>query len=59
MKQPKKLTRTQKEIIRSHGLNEKDYMVQKESDFYLVLKHRTNGTLKRIDNYLIKNGGKR
>ena len=56
MKQPKKPTRNQKEIIRSNGLNEKDWMVVRESDFYINLVHKKTGQRKRIDNYLLKGG---
>lgn len=30
MKQPKKLTRNQKEVLRKNGLNEKDFMLLNE-----------------------------
>ena len=58
MKQPKKPTRNQKEIIRSNGLNENDYMIVRESEFYIVLIHKKTCKQKRIDNYLIKGGGR-
>lgn len=54
MKQPKKPTRTQKEVIRSHYLNEKEYMVLRESDFYLTLIHKATGKAKIIDNFIRK-----
>lgn len=54
MKQPKKPTRTQKEVIRSHYLNEKEYMVLRESDFYLTLIHKATGKTKIIDNFIRK-----
>lgn len=37
MKQPKRLTREQKIIVSSHGLNANDWMLDKETDFYFYL----------------------
>ena len=59
IKRPMKPTRRQKEVIESQGYNSKKYFVEMESDFYLYLKDRENGKRVKIDNYLIKNGGKR
>lgn len=40
MKQPKKLTYKQKVIVSSHRLNADDWMLEKETDFYLYLMAR-------------------
>ena len=43
MKQPKKLTRNQKEILRKNGLNWNDYMLLSEDkDTFTVISKREN-----------------
>lgn len=37
VKQPKKLTCKQKTIVSSHKLNANDWMLEKETEFYLYL----------------------
>ena len=37
MKQPKRLTRNQKELLRKRGMNPKDYMYHSESERNIVL----------------------
>ena len=51
MKQPKKLTREQKEIVSSHGLPAKDYMLVEEMEFYYKLIHKETGKMKTIDKF--------
>lgn len=51
MKNPKKLTRTQKEIVSAHYLNAKDWSLMMETEFYLKIVHKTNGTVKTIDKF--------
>ena len=51
MKQPKKLTREQKEIVSSHGLPAKDYMLVEEMEFYLKLIHKDTEKIKMIDKF--------
>lgn len=45
MKQPKKLTREQKECLSAHYLNCKDWMLVEETDFYyrIINKNRRRG----------------
>lgn len=40
MKQPKKLTREQKECLSAHYLNCKDWMLVEETDFIIALSIR-------------------
>lgn len=51
MKQPKKLTRTQKEIVHSHGYNVDKWMLRKETPFKLYLVHKENGKRLTVDNF--------
>ena len=57
MKQPKKLTRAQKEIVSANGLNPNDWFFLQEMDFYIKIVHRTKGTTKMIDKF--RKGGNR
>lgn len=52
MKQPKKLTRTQKEIVHSQGYNVDEWMVRRETEFHLFLVHKDTGRRITIDNYI-------
>lgn len=51
MKQPKKLTREQKEVVTSHSLSAKDYMLVEETEFYYKLIHKETGKMKTIDKF--------
>lgn len=51
MKQPKRLTREQKEIVSSHYLKADDWMLASESEFYLKLVHKETGKTKTIDKF--------
>lgn len=55
MKQPKRLTREQKVILSAQGLVADNYMLEKETEFYLVVVHKSTGKSRRIDKYV---GGK-
>ncbi len=57
MKQPKRLTREQKIIVSSHGLNANDWMLDKETDFYFYLVGKDGDKKKIIDKFT--RGGKR
>lgn len=52
MKQPKKLTRQQKEILTSHSLNANDWMLVEEMEFYLKIIHKSTGKTKMIDKFV-------
>lgn len=51
MKQPKKLTREQKECVSAHYMNPDEWMLAKESDFYLWIVHKTSGKIKSVDKF--------
>lgn len=51
MKQPKKLTRTQKEIVSNHGLNADEWALIEETDFYYKLINKTSGVRKSVDKF--------
>lgn len=51
MKQGRRLTRNEKEIVSSHGLNPKDYSYLSETEFYLKLVNKTTGVQKMIDKF--------
>lgn len=51
MKQPKKLTRNQKEIVLSHGKNPDKWMLVEETEFYLKLIHKDTQRIERVDNF--------
>lgn len=57
MKQAKRLTRDQKEIVRSHGLVPNNWMLQQETEFYFHLVNKISGMSKKIDKF--KRGCKR
>lgn len=60
MKQPRKLTRNEKESVLAQGLNPDKYMVQETTDFYLKIIHKESGEVKRVDRYArMKKGDKR
>lgn len=52
MKQPKKLTRDQKECVFAHGMNPKEWMLVKETEFYLYIIHKKTKQQKSIDKFL-------
>lgn len=51
VKQPKKLTYKQKVIVSSHRLNANDWMVEKETEFYLYLASKDGAKKKIIDKF--------
>lgn len=53
MKQPKRITRKNKEVLTSHGLNPNDWMILTESEFYLTLVSKENKNKRRtIDKFI-------
>ena len=54
MKHAKKPTRSQKEVISSHGLIASQWAVIEETDFYLKLINKDNGQKKSIDRFVRK-----
>lgn len=51
MKQPKKLTRSQKECLMAHKLNPKEWMLVAETDFYYHIIHKEKKTTKMVDKF--------
>ena len=51
MKQPKKLTRTQKEIVSNHGLKIDEWALVEETEFYYKLINKTSGVRKSVDKF--------
>ena len=52
MKQPKKLTREQKEIVSGHSLNCKEWMFVEESDFSITVCRKDRPEIqKRLDKF--------
>lgn len=51
MKQPKRLSRLFKEIVSSHGHNADEWMLHKETEFYLYLVHKTDGRRLTVDKF--------
>lgn len=51
MKQPKKLTRDQKECVSAHCLNWKEWMLIEETDFYYRIINKNTGVIKSVDKF--------
>lgn len=51
MKQPKKLTREQKECLSAHYLNCKDWMLVEETEFYYRIINKNTGVIKGVDKF--------
>ena len=51
MKQPKKLTRAQKEACSAHHLNAEHWLLIEETEFYLKLINKETGRRKTIDKF--------
>ena len=49
MKQPKKLTRNQKELLIKNGMNSDDYMLHSEDDKELILYNRKEKRLEAVE----------
>lgn len=52
MKQAKRLTRSQKEVVKSHGLVPNNWMLQQETDFYFHLVNKKTQSTKIIDKFM-------
>jgi len=51
MKQPKRLTRSQKECVSAHYMNPKEWMCYDVTDFYLKVIHKRTGVKKTLDKF--------
>lgn len=51
MKNPKKLTRQQKECLSAHYLNADNWVLVEETDFYLKIINKQTGKRKSVDKF--------
>lgn len=51
MKQPKKLTREQKECLSAHYLNWREWMLVEEREFYYRIINKNTGAMKNVDKF--------
>lgn len=51
MKQPKRLTRSQKECLSAHYLNADNWMLVEETDFYLKIINKQTGKIRSVDKF--------
>ena len=51
MKQPSKLTRTQKEVVANHGLRPNEWSLVEETEFYYKLINKETGLIKSVDKF--------
>lgn len=51
MKQPKKLTKRQKECLTAYHLNAKNWALIEETEFYLKVINKQTGTRKALDKF--------
>lgn len=59
MKNPKRLTREQKQAVSAANLNPDNWSLVEQTESYLKIIHKTSGKIRRIDRYAIpKRGGK-
>ena len=60
MKQPKRLTREQKEAVSASGYLPDNWMLIEQTEFYLKIIHKITNTRRTIDRYAIpKKGGRK
>ncbi len=51
MKQPKRLTRSQKECLSAHYLNAGNWMLVEETEFYLKIINKQTGKIRSVDKF--------
>lgn len=52
MKQPKKLTRSQKEFLSKKGLRAENWMVQQEDEKNIIFVHKTSKKTRKFEKQL-------
>ena len=52
MKRGRRLTRNEKEIVASQGLNPKDWMLAEEYNFYIKIIHKGTQKTRIIDKFI-------
>lgn len=59
MKQPKRLTREQKQAVSAAGYLPENWQLEQETEFYLKIVHKRTGARRTVDKYRIsKEGGR-
>ena len=51
MKNPKKLTRVQKESVSAHNLNARNWYLVEETEFYLKIINKESGKIRMVDKF--------
>lgn len=51
MKQPKKLTLSQKKCLAAHKLNPSEWMLVEETEFCYRIINKQSGAIKRVDKF--------
>lgn len=59
MKNPKRLTREQKIAVSSSVFLPDNWMLEKETEFYLHIVHKVTGTRRTVGRYAIPKKGER
>lgn len=59
MKQPKRLTKEQKKAVSASGYLPDNWMLERETEFYLHIIHKITGTRKIVDRYVIPKKGEK
>lgn len=57
MKQPKKLTREQKQAVSAAGLIPENWQLVEQTEFYLKIINKTSRKIQRINRYAIPKKG--
>lgn len=59
MKQPKRLTREQKQAVSAAGYLPDNWQLEQETEFYLKIVHKRTGVRRTVDRYAIPKKGER
>lgn len=59
MKQPKKLTREQKQAVSAAGYLPENWQLEQETEFYLKIIHKRTRARRTVDKYAIPKKGER
>lgn len=57
MKQPKRLTREQKQAVSTAGYLSEDWQLEQETEFYLKIVHKRTVARRTVDKYAIPKKG--
>lgn len=59
MKQPKKLTREQKQSVSAAGLSPDSWALVEQTEFYLKIINKISGKIRRVDRYVVRKKGEK